>query len=123
MDEARKRSREEIASLADAGRVGDALTKLDALLQTTERLDSDAWTYHAMLHKKLKNYGPALASVDQAVGLNTNNLRAWCYKAIVHWYLGQREKVEGALEETLKINPTYAPALQLKIELKEQIKK
>lgn len=61
-----------------------------------------------------EKYDEALDYCNKILENDSKNINAWFMKGFALWALGHTEDALNSLDETLKINPTFEPALEFK---------
>lgn len=98
--------------LLQAGRVPEAIQAYQRLLQAQPEL-ADAWYNLAYLHHQARHYEEALAAYDEALrrGVKGPEEVRVNRAVILAEHLKRSDAARSELEEALRLNPQYLPAL------------
>jgi tetratricopeptide (TPR) repeat protein len=94
------------------------IAKAIAATIVTQWSDSGSATVNLLVQwadkaKKEKRNGAALDFLDQVIVLDPEDANGWARRAALHYTMGNIRKAVSDLNEVLKIEPRYFPALQM----------
>jgi Tfp pilus assembly protein PilF len=58
----------------------------------------------------VKNYKNAASDLDEAVGIEPQNVQAWTSRGLAYERLGDKQKAAGSYARAMNIDQTYQPA-------------
>ncbi len=97
--------------LVSIGRIDDARKLLDSVLAANPN-SALAWESQGLLHLRQHDIDAARKDYAEAAALHSSSFLAWYYAGVLNMRSGIHEdpEIETALQQSLKLNPVFAPA-------------
>ena len=87
--------------------VGSYLEIKEKVAAAKEDYTEYDWFGEARIRETARNSEGALEAFSESIKLNPNFAKAWYYKALLHYELGQKDDAIKCAKKTLELKPTW----------------